>query len=42
MKWPLRHITRNLGSPTVDNRRNFFLTATTEVLGLFQQLREAP
>jgi hypothetical protein len=28
--------------PTVDNLRNFFLTATTEVLSFFQQLREAP
>jgi hypothetical protein len=28
--------------PTLDNLRNFFLTATSEVLSLFQQLREAP
>jgi hypothetical protein len=26
----------------LDNLRNFFLTATSEVLSLFQQLREAP
>ena len=26
--------------PTLDNLRNFLLTATTEVLNFFQQLRE--
>jgi hypothetical protein len=34
-------ITEEQVLPTVDNLRNFFLTTTTEVLGFFQQLREA-
>ena len=28
--------------PTLDSLRNFFLTATTEVLNFFQQLQEVP
>jgi hypothetical protein len=31
-----------LSLPTLDNLRNFFLTATTDMLSFFQKLREAP